>query len=86
MCIVSDDAHGEPVDETSIPHYVDTTFFVDKVPVENPHVNCNSLIVAARTRKENPICMIIMYPAWVYSLGEGLPLVCLCFLGVEQKF
>ena len=86
MCIVSDNARGEPVDEASIPRYVDTTFSVDKVPAENPHVNCDSLVVAAGTREENPVRTIIMYPAWVYGLGEGLPPVSPCFLDVKQKF
>ncbi|KAF8954259.1 hypothetical protein BDZ97DRAFT_1677262 [Flammula alnicola] len=71
MCIVSDNARGEAVDESKIPRYTDTSFSVESVPPENPHVNCDSLIAAAGSRKENPVRTIIAYPGWVYGLGEG---------------
>lgn len=71
LCIVGDGARGEPVDEAKIPRYTDTTFTVNSVPADNCHVNCDSLIIEAGTRKENPVRTIIMYPAWVYGLGEG---------------
>ncbi|KAF9476477.1 NAD(P)-binding protein [Pholiota conissans] len=71
LCIVGDNARGEPVDEAKIPRYNDTTFTVDSVPVDNCHVNCDSLIIEAGTRKESPVRTIIMFPAWVYGLGEG---------------
>ncbi len=52
------------IDEASILRYVDTTFSVDKVAAEIPHINCNSLVVATGTREENPVRTMINCAAW----------------------
>ncbi|PPQ86759.1 hypothetical protein CVT25_012404 [Psilocybe cyanescens] len=72
LAILNDDARGELVPEDKIPKYTDIGFSLDQVPTDAPHLNCDSLIVAAGTRKENPVRTIIAYPGWIFGVGEGI--------------
>ncbi|KDR74351.1 hypothetical protein GALMADRAFT_70749 [Galerina marginata CBS 339.88] len=84
--IANDDARGELVDEDKIPRYTDIGFSLDQLPPDNPHLNCDVLIAAAGVRKENPIRTIIVYPGWIYGLGEGMKKATLAIRGFMNAY
>ncbi|KIM42745.1 hypothetical protein M413DRAFT_444414 [Hebeloma cylindrosporum] len=72
--ILTDYARGEEVDEATIPRYSDVGFHLEQLPPPNqalPTVKTVARVVAAGTRQENPIRTIIVFPGYVYGLGEG---------------
>lgn len=71
LALLNDDARGELVPEDKIPQYTDIGFSLDRVPDDAPHKNCDSLIVAAGTREQNPVRTVIAYPGWIFGVGEG---------------
>ncbi|KIJ56878.1 hypothetical protein M422DRAFT_198162 [Sphaerobolus stellatus SS14] len=70
--IVSDNCKGEYIPLEQIPSYTDVDgFSLDDCPPTNMHIETNKAIVAAGTRKENPIRTIIVFPSWIYGVAEG---------------
>jgi nucleoside-diphosphate-sugar epimerase len=45
---------------------------MDDVPAENQHVPQDKIIVEAGTRKENPIRTMIIFPSWIFGVGEAI--------------
>ncbi|KAH9483165.1 Oxidase ucsJ [Psilocybe cubensis] len=72
LALLNDNARGELVPEDQIPRYTDIGFSLDQVPDDAPHKNCDSLIVAAGTRRQNPVRTVIAYPGWIFGVGEGI--------------
>jgi nucleoside-diphosphate-sugar epimerase len=70
--VTSDNSHGEHVDVDDLTCYVDIDFSLDQVPQENTHLPQDKLIVEAGTRKENPVRTAIVFPGWIYGVGEGI--------------
>ncbi|KAF5363457.1 hypothetical protein D9756_000997 [Leucocoprinus leucothites] len=70
--ITSDNSHGEHVDIDDIPAYVDIGFSMNDVPPQNEHVAQDKLIVEAGTRKETPIRTMIVFPGWIFGVGEAI--------------
>ncbi|KAF8905807.1 hypothetical protein CPB84DRAFT_1771238 [Gymnopilus junonius] len=70
--VTSDNARGEFVPEDQIPKYTDIGLDLDKLPPANPHLHCDKVIVAAGTRKDNPVRTAILFPGWIYGIGEGI--------------
>jgi len=68
--IISDDARGEPVDH--VPEHSDVGLDLKKCPPTNTHLDSDIPIVEAATRKENPIRSIIVFPAQIYGVGDGV--------------
>lgn len=69
--ITSDNARGEHVDLADIPEYTDIGLKLDDCPPTNPHLDSDKAIVSAGTRTENPVRTIIVFPGWIYGIGEG---------------
>ncbi|KAF9448159.1 NAD(P)-binding protein [Macrolepiota fuliginosa MF-IS2] len=70
--ITSDNSHGVYVDIDDIPCYTDIGLSLNDVPAGNHHVAQDKLIVEAGTRKENPVRTLIVFPGWIYGIGEGI--------------
>jgi nucleoside-diphosphate-sugar epimerase len=47
------------------------------VPAHNQHVPQDKLVVEAGTRKEDPIRTMIIFPAWIFGVGEAIQKVTL---------
>lgn len=75
--ITSDNSHGEYVDIDDIPSYTDIGLSLDDPPAQNTHLPQDKLIVAAGTRKENPVRTAIVFPAWMFGVGDGVQKVTL---------
>ncbi|EKM82153.1 hypothetical protein AGABI1DRAFT_105483 [Agaricus bisporus var. burnettii JB137-S8] len=70
--ITSDNSHGEYVNIDDLPGYVDIDFSLDQVPQENTHLPQDKLIVEAGTRTKNPVRTAIVFPGWIYGVGEAI--------------
>ncbi|RDB15631.1 hypothetical protein Hypma_004030 [Hypsizygus marmoreus] len=70
--ITSDNCRGEHVELADIPHYTDIDLDLEKCPPTNMHLDSDKLIVAAGTRTENPVRTIIVFPGWIYGVGDGI--------------
>jgi nucleoside-diphosphate-sugar epimerase len=70
--ITSDNSHGEHVDIDDVPSYTDIGFSMNDLPPQNQHIDQDKLIVEAGTRKENPVRTMIVFPAWIFGVGEGI--------------
>jgi len=68
--IISDNSRGEYA--TNPKWYSDIGLKLEDCPPENTHLISDREIVAAATRKEDPIRSIIVYPGWIYGVGEGV--------------
>ncbi|KXN80903.1 hypothetical protein AN958_06850 [Leucoagaricus sp. SymC.cos] len=70
--ITSDNSHGEHVDIDDIPSYTDVGLNLNEVPQQNQHVAQDKLVVEAGTRKKNPVRTMIIFPAWIFGVGEAI--------------
>ncbi|KAF8996808.1 hypothetical protein BDQ17DRAFT_1310135 [Cyathus striatus] len=70
--IVSDNSRGEFVELEKVPKYSDVGLDLDQCPSINMHLESDKLIVEYGTRKETPIRTLIVNPAWIYGVGEGV--------------
>ncbi|EDR04957.1 uncharacterized protein LACBIDRAFT_294969 [Laccaria bicolor S238N-H82] len=70
--IIGDNSRGEFVAPEKVPHYSDIGFTIDQCLPTNPHVDCDTVIVAAGTRKERPIRTMILFPGLFYGIGDGI--------------
>ncbi|KAF4615950.1 hypothetical protein D9613_011389 [Agrocybe pediades] len=71
LAIANDNARGEKVEESTIPVYTDIGFSLGQLPPGGPHLNCDTLISVAGSRKDGPLRTIIAYPGWIYGVSEG---------------
>ncbi|KAK7026872.1 hypothetical protein VNI00_015414 [Paramarasmius palmivorus] len=69
IAIISDNCRGEAVE---FKEYTDIGFKLEDLPETNVHLDCDLAIVQAGTRKENPVRTIMLFPGWVYGVGEGI--------------
>ncbi|KAF9493518.1 NAD(P)-binding protein [Pleurotus eryngii] len=86
--MLSDNVRGEYVEESRIKEWSDLGFDLATSVPDNKHVKEDRLIIAAGTRKENPIRTAIVCPAWIYGIGEGMQKVTLpvrIFLDMFQR-
>ncbi|KAL0949843.1 hypothetical protein HGRIS_009877 [Hohenbuehelia grisea] len=70
--IVSDNCRGEHVDLSDLARHSDIGFDLGKCDPINTHLDCDKPIVEAGIRKENPIRTIIVFPAAIYGVGDGM--------------
>ncbi|KAJ8521054.1 hypothetical protein ONZ45_g2196 [Pleurotus djamor] len=70
--MLSDNVRGAQVDESTITEYSDIGFDMAKALQSNMHVREDTLILAAGSRKENPVRTAIVCPGWIYGIGEGV--------------
>ncbi|KIJ56879.1 hypothetical protein M422DRAFT_40453 [Sphaerobolus stellatus SS14] len=70
--IISDNCRDEYVPLEQIRYYTDMDgFSLADCLSNNLHLENDKVIIAAGTRKENPIRTIIVLPSWVYGISEG---------------
>ncbi|TFK35052.1 hypothetical protein BDQ12DRAFT_760575 [Crucibulum laeve] len=70
--ITSDNSRGEFIELEKVPSYTDIGLNLDNCPPTNKHLESDKLIVQFGTRKEKPIRTIIVFPGWIYGVGEGI--------------
>lgn len=68
--IISDNIRGEKAENPKF--WTDIGLSLDDCPPTNTHLESDKPIVAAATRKENPIRSIIVYPGQIYGVGNGV--------------
>ncbi|KAH7920849.1 NAD(P)-binding protein [Leucogyrophana mollusca] len=68
--IISDNARGEPVEH--VKEWSDIGLDLKQCDQTNTHLDSDIPIVEAGSRKENPVRTIIVYPAQIYGVGEGV--------------
>jgi len=68
--IFSDNARGEKVD--SVKEWSDIGLDLKDCDSSNTHLDSDIPIVEAGTRKENPVRTIMIFPAQIYGIGEGV--------------
>ncbi len=83
--MLSDNVRGEYVEESKIKEWSDLGFDLATSVPDNKHVKEDTLIIAAGTRKENPIRTAIVCPAWIYGIGEGMSLSRIVALHIEER-
>ncbi|KAL0949842.1 hypothetical protein HGRIS_009876 [Hohenbuehelia grisea] len=86
--IVSDNCRGNHVDFEKLPIASDIGLDLNACEPTNMHLPEDKAIVTAGTRRENPVRTIIVFPGWVYGIGEGIQKTTLplrLFLGMFSK-
>ncbi|PFH46826.1 hypothetical protein AMATHDRAFT_43342 [Amanita thiersii Skay4041] len=68
--MTSDNCRGKFVEMDKVRAYNDVGFRLDMCPEGNTHVPCNARIVQAGSKGR--IRTMILFPAWVYGVGEGM--------------
>ncbi|KAK0461987.1 uncharacterized protein EV420DRAFT_139887 [Desarmillaria tabescens] len=68
--ILSDNCRGESVDPASIKWWIDTDLNLRDCDPSNTHLESDIPIVDAGTRSQNPVRTMILFPGWMYGLGE----------------
>lgn len=76
--VTSDNCGGKHVELAETLEYTDVGFRLEDCPPNNAHLNCDIPIFKAGTRQENPIRTIIVFPGWIYGIGEGICCAKLC--------
>ncbi|KAK7026849.1 hypothetical protein VNI00_015391 [Paramarasmius palmivorus] len=74
--IVSDNCKGEDVEPVE---HTDIGLNLEQLPPANPHLHCDIPIAHAGTRRENPVRTIIVFPGWIYGVGEGIQKVTVAY-------
>ncbi|KAF8665562.1 hypothetical protein AX16_000021 [Volvariella volvacea WC 439] len=70
---LANEADGEAItDYATATKYIDTSYSPDDVPQDNLMVVLNKEIIAAGERKENPVKTMIIFPSWIYGIGDGI--------------
>ncbi|PBL02702.1 NAD(P)-binding protein [Armillaria gallica] len=70
--ILSDNCRGESVDPANIRWWTDSSLNLRDCDPSNMHLESDIPIVDAGTRTQNPVRTMIMFPGWIYGLGEGV--------------
>ncbi|KAK0206697.1 hypothetical protein DFS33DRAFT_1372937 [Desarmillaria ectypa] len=70
--ILSDNCRGESVDPANIRWWTDTGLNLRDCDPSNTQLESDISIVDAGTRSQNPVRTMIMFPGWIYGLGEDM--------------
>ncbi|KAL1717605.1 hypothetical protein EV715DRAFT_292098 [Schizophyllum commune] len=68
--LISDNCRGEQLDESKVHIWSDLDFHPNRVEPTNSHFREDSAVVDAGMREDLPIRTIVVYPSWIYGVGE----------------
>ncbi|PFH46827.1 hypothetical protein AMATHDRAFT_50760 [Amanita thiersii Skay4041] len=82
--VTSDNGRGEFMEMEKVKWYKDVGFRLDMCPEGNTHLPCDMKIVEAG--RKGRIRTMIVFPAWIYGVGEGMQKITLIIRLFFQLF